>query len=61
MTELEVAWINAVSFTEKKRPTEAKYIGMICKTYVKGIREYLFYKDIKNTYWYESRWKQAKV
>lgn len=64
MKEFEVAWndaySNANSFTEKSRPTDMKYIGTVKKPFRQGIREFLFYRDTKNQYWYESRWEGTK-
>lgn len=50
-SDLEFAWGNAWSFSDKHRPNRADYIGKVTK----GNREYLFYKDANNQYWYESR------
>lgn len=55
-SELEMAWEYAYSFSGKTQPNGARYIGMITK----GDREYLFYKDTSNKYWYESRNKRTK-
>ena len=55
-SELEMAWERAYSFSGKVPPNNARYIGMIPK----GDREYLFYKDTSNNYWYESRNKRIK-
>lgn len=55
-SELEKAWEYAYSFSGKTPPNDARYIGMITK----GDREYLFYKDFTNNYWYESRNKRIK-
>lgn len=55
-SDLEFAWENAWSFSDKNRPSGANYIGTITK----GDREYLFYKDMSNKYWYESRNKRIK-
>lgn len=60
MTELEYAWKNARSFTVKDRPTDLKYIGKVSKSFERGIREFLFFKDASNQTWYESRWKDKK-
>lgn len=54
--EIEKAWEYAYSFSGKTVPNGAKYIGIITK----GDREYLFYKDGNNNYWYESRIKRIK-
>jgi hypothetical protein len=50
-SDLEYAWENAWSFSEKNRPRRSDYIGSLAK---EGV-EYLFYKDANNQYWYESR------
>lgn len=55
MKELETAWANAYSFTEKNRPDDMKYIGKITKTFKAGRKDFLFYKDKSGNYWYESR------
>ncbi len=60
MTELENAWENAMSFTKKGKPTDLKYIGTVNRAFRRGIREFLFYKDTNNQFWYESRWKNEK-
>jgi hypothetical protein len=53
--ELERAWNNASSFGDKNRPRDLKYIGKIIRKFKGGDKEFLFYKDTDNQFWYESR------
>jgi len=55
-SELELAWENAHSFSRKLPPNGARYIGTVND----GNREYLFYKDTSNQYWYKSSNKRIK-
>jgi hypothetical protein len=60
MNELDIAWNNATSFTEKDKPEELKYIGSITRGHTNVNVRYLFYKDIHNQYWYKSE-RQEKL
>lgn len=55
-SELEIAWKNAHSFSGKLPPNGASYIGTVNAVN----REYLFYKDTSNQYWYKSSNKRIK-
>jgi hypothetical protein len=59
-TNLEIAWENAYSFGDRNRPREMQFIGKIFKTFAGRVKEFLFYIDTNNQYWYESRWKDTK-
>lgn len=55
MTEIEKAWSNAYSFTEKNRPDDMEYIGKVTKYFKQGNKDFLLYKDAHGEYWYESK------
>ena len=51
MSVLEEAWKNAHSLRAEMEFAGLEYIGTITR----GGRDYLFYKDLKGEYWYDSK------